>query len=134
VTETLMVRGYELGVPALEEADVAEMRRRLDGAVADAAAGDLIAVLAGVHAMHAVVYAATGNPEFARALRTITPRFDRVLYLWYTDSIVAVGSSYRRDMVEALERGRRDEAVEIVRAAWRRVHDIVGAREEDAAA
>jgi DNA-binding GntR family transcriptional regulator len=134
VMQTLMVRAYELGVPALEEADVAEMRRRLEGAAAAAAAGDLIAALAGIHAMHAVVYAATGNPEFGRALSTIGPRFDRVLYLWYTDSIVAVGSSYRRDVVDALAHGREDEAVEIMRGAWQRFRDVVASREEDAAA
>jgi DNA-binding GntR family transcriptional regulator len=134
VMQTLMVRAYELGVPALGETDVAEMRRRLERAADDAASGDLIAALAGIHGMHAVVYAATGNPEFGRTLSTIVPRFDRVLYLWYTDSIVEVGSSYRLDVIEALEGGDHEEAVEIMRGAWGRFRDIVADREEDAAA
>jgi DNA-binding GntR family transcriptional regulator len=84
--------------------------------------------------MHAVVYASTGNADFGRALSTISPRFDRVLHLWYTDSIVQVGTSYRRDVVEALERGRPEEAVEIMRSAWQRFREVIAAREEDAEA
>jgi DNA-binding GntR family transcriptional regulator len=133
VMETLMVRAYELGVPALGDAEIAAMRNRIDEAAAAAAVGDLLAALASVHAMHSIVYAATGNPEFERALTTLGPRFDRVLHLWYTDSIVEVGSSYRRDLVESLERGERARAVEIMRRAWRRFRDVVAEREDPAA-
>jgi len=128
-----MVRAYELGVPALGDAEIAAMRNRIDEAAAAAAVGDLLAALASVHAMHSIVYAATGNPEFERALTTLGPRFDRVLHLWYTDSIVEVGSSYRRDLVESLERGERAEAVETMRRAWRRFRDVVAEREDPAA-
>jgi len=134
VMETLMVRAYELGVPALRAEDVDEMRRRLDAAARAAAGGDMIGALAGIHAMHTVVYDATGNPEFERALRSIVPRFDRVLHLWYTDSIADVGSSYRRDVVDALERGAGADAISIMRDAWRRFRDVVAAREEPGAA
>jgi DNA-binding GntR family transcriptional regulator len=54
-----------------------------------------------------------------------------VLYLWYRESIVEVGRSYRNDLVAALERGEPDEAVEIMRRAWRRFRDVVAAREEE---
>ena len=99
------------------------MRVALDRAATHAAAGELIEALAGIHAMHGIVYAATGNSEFERALSSIGPRFDRVLYLWYTESIVEVGRSYRHDLVAALERGEPDEAVEIIRRAWRRFRE-----------
>ncbi len=57
---------------------------------------------------------------------------DRVIYLWYTDSIAQVGSSYRRDLVEALEAGRRDEAVELMRRAWDVFRAAITQRREDA--
>ncbi len=44
------------------------MRAALDAAQARARSGDLIAALASIHEMHRVVYRATGNPEFERAL------------------------------------------------------------------
>ena len=131
VMEALMVRAYELGVPRLDEEGVGAMRPALDRAAAHAAAGELIEALAGIHAMHGIVYAATGNSEFERALSSIGPRFDRVLYLWYTESIVEVGRSYRHGLVAALERGEPDEAVEIMRRAWRRLRDVVAARDEE---
>jgi DNA-binding GntR family transcriptional regulator len=132
VMEALMVRAYELGVPALDAEGVGAMRAALDRAAAHAAAGELIEALAGIHAMHGIVYAATGNSEFGRVLSSIGPRFDRVLYLWYTDSIVEAGSSYRHDLVAALERGEPDEAIEIMRSAWGRLRDTVAAREDEA--
>jgi DNA-binding GntR family transcriptional regulator len=131
VTEALMVRAYELGVPALDAEGVGAMRAALDRAAARAAAGDLMEALAGIHAMHGIVYAATGNSEFDRALSAIGPRFDRVLYLWYTESIVEVGRSYRHDLIVALERGAPDEAIEIMRRAWRRFRDIVAERDDE---
>jgi DNA-binding GntR family transcriptional regulator len=131
VMEVLMVGAYELGVPDLTPADVRAMRTALDRAAAHAAAGELIEALAGIHAMHGTVYAATGNAELGRLLATVTPRFDRVLYLWYTESIVEAGSSYRHDLVSALERGEPGEAVEIMRRAWRRFREVVVAREEE---
>jgi len=131
VMEALMVHAYELGVPALDADDVGAMRAAFDRAAAHAAAGELIEALACIHAMHGVVYAATGNSEFERALSSIGPRFDRVLYLWYTESILEVGRSYRHDLVVALERGDRDEAIEIMRRAWRRFHDIVAERDDE---
>lgn len=131
VMETLMVRAYELGTPRLAETDVAAMRRALDAARRHAAEGDLIAAVGEIGAMHAIVYAATGNPEFERALSPIASRFDRVLLLWYTESITDVDASYRRVLVEALERGDRLEAVEILRDAWRRFRDVIAAREDD---
>jgi DNA-binding GntR family transcriptional regulator len=132
VAQTLIVRAYELGVPALESADIEAMRAALDAAQERADAGDLVGAIAAVHELHGIVYAATGNPEFARALQGLVPRFDRILHLWYTESITAVGSSYRRDVVEALERDDRDGAIEIVRQAWRTFRDVVAAREEEA--
>ena len=131
VMEALMVRAYELGVPALDAKAIGAMRAELDRAAAHAAAGDLMEALACIHAMHGIVYAASGNSEFARALSSIGPRFDRVLYLWYTESIVDVGRSYRHDLVVALERGDPEEAVEIMRRAWRRFRDIVAARADE---
>jgi DNA-binding GntR family transcriptional regulator len=131
VMEVLMVGAYELGVPELTAADVASMRAALDRTVQHAAAGDLLEALAGIHALHEVVYAATGNAELGRLLATVTPRFDRVLYLWYTESIVEAGSSYRHDLVAALERGEPAAAVEIMRVAWRRFREVVAAREEE---
>lgn len=128
VVEALMVRAYELGVPALRPEDVRGMSAALDRAAEHAAAGELIEALRGIHTMHGIVYAATGNVEFHRALSSIGPRFDRVLYLWYTGSIADVGRSYRRGVVTALERGDRDEAIEIMRLAWRRFHEVVAAR------
>lgn len=128
VTETLMVKAYEIGVPALEDEDIATMRAALEAAGRYAAERDLIAALGEVHAMHDVVYRATGNPEFERALAPLGPRFDRVLHRWYTDSILQVSVSYRLDLVEALEAGRREEAVEIVRQAWRRFRDVIASR------
>jgi DNA-binding GntR family transcriptional regulator len=132
IVGTLMIRAYELGVPRLDEEDVAAMRAALDAAAAEAASGDLTAALAGVHAMHAVVYRATGNPEFERTISAIGPRFDRVLYLWYTESVIEVDTSYRRDLVVELERGRRADAVEIMRGAWGRFRDVIASHEEAA--
>ncbi len=131
VMEALMVRAYELGVPALGAEEVGAMRAALDRATAHAASGELIEALADIHALHRIVYAATGNVEFHRALSSIGPRFDRVLYLWYQESIVEVGHSYRHDLLTALERGEPDEAVEIIRRAWRSFHAIVAARADD---
>lgn len=131
VMEALMVRAYEIGVPALDAEGVSAMRAALDRAAAHAAARELTEALADIHAMHGVVYAATGNSEFDRALSSIGPRFDRVLYLWYTESIVEVGRSYRQDLVAALERGKPHAAVEIMRRAWRDFRDSVTAREEE---
>jgi DNA-binding GntR family transcriptional regulator len=131
VMEALMVRAYELGVPALDAEGVGAMRAALDRAAAHAAAGELMEALAGIHAMHGIVYAATGNSEFDRALSSIGPRFDRVLYLWYMESIVEVGRSYRHELVVALERGESNEAVEIMRRAWRRFREIVAARDDE---
>lgn len=134
VMETLLVRAYELGVPKLDAAGVEAMRAALDAAQAQAGRGDLIAALASVHDMHRVVYDATGNPEFRRALESIGPRFDRILYLWYTESIVEVGSSYRRDLVDALLRGDRDAALPIMRQAWSLFRDVVAARQDETGA
>ena len=134
VMEVLMVGAYELGAPRLDAAGVAAMRGALERAAAHAAAGELIEALAGIHAMHEIVYAATGNAELGRVLSAVTPRFDRVLYLWYTDSIVHVGASYRHDLVAALERGAPREAVEIMREAWRRFRDVVAARADETSA
>lgn len=131
VMEVLMVGAYELGVPALTPADVSSMRAALDRAAAHAAADELLEALAGIHALHGMVYAATGNAELGRLLATVTPRFDRILYLWYTESIVEVGSSYRHDLVSALEHAERGEAVEIMRRAWRRFREVVAARDEE---
>ena len=130
VMEALMVRAYELGVPELQPARIATMRAALAMSQTRADEGDLIAALAAIHDMHRVVYAATGNPEFERALGSIGPRFDRILYLWYTESIVEVGRSYRSDLVAALDRDERDEAVAIMRAAWTRFRDVVAARDD----
>jgi len=131
VMEVLMVRAYELGVPALDAEGIGAMRAALDRAAAHAAAGELIEALAGIHAMHGIVNTATRNPEFDRALSSIGPRFDRVLYLWYAESIVEVGRSYRHDLIAALERGEPDEAIEIMRRAWRRFSAIVAARVDE---
>ncbi len=131
VMEVLMVRAYELGVPALGAEEVGAMRAALNRATAHAASGELTEALAGIHALHGIVYAATGNVEFHRALSSIGPRFDRVLYLWYQESIAEVGSSYRHDLIAALERGEPDEAVDIIRRAWRSFHDTVAARADD---
>jgi DNA-binding GntR family transcriptional regulator len=131
VMEALMVRAYELGAPRLDREGVGAMRAALDRAAAHAAARELIEVLAAIHAMHGIVYAATGNSEFERALSSIGPRFDRVLYLWYTESIVEVGGSYRHDLVAALERGEPDAAIEIMRQAWRRLRDVVASRDDE---
>jgi DNA-binding GntR family transcriptional regulator len=131
VMETLMVRAYEVGVPALGAEGVAAMRAALDEAQRRARRRDLIGALASIHDYHRAVYAATGNPEFERALASIGPRFDRVLYLWYRSSIVDVGSSYRRDLLEALERDERAQAVELMRGAWARFREVVAARGED---
>jgi DNA-binding GntR family transcriptional regulator len=131
VVEALMVRAYELGAPRLDQEGVSAMRAALDRAAAHAAAREPIEVLAAIHAMHGIVYAATGNSEFERALSAIGPRFDRVLYLWYTESIVEVGASYRHDLIAALERGEPDQAVEIMRRAWRRLRDIVASRDDE---
>jgi DNA-binding GntR family transcriptional regulator len=133
IVGTLMIRAYEIGVPALEEQQVAAMRAALNDAAAEAASGDLTAALAGVHAMHAVVYRATGNPEFERTIAAIGPRFDRVLYLWYTESITDVGASYRSDLVAALEEGRGGDAIETLRRAWQRLRNVIAARAEESA-
>lgn len=130
VIEALMVRAYELGVPELQPADVAAMRAALAASQTHADEGDLIAALARIHDMHRIVYAATGNPEFERALSSIGPRFDRILYLWYTQSVVHVGRSYRSDLIAALERGERGEAVATMRAAWTQFRAVVAARDE----
>lgn len=128
---TLMIRAYELGVPALGPADIAAMRAALATAAAHAEAGELTAVLAAVHAMHGIVYAATGNVEFDRTIAAIGPRFDRALYLWYAESISGVATSYRNDLVVALEEGRPDDAVEILRRAWQRFRGVIAGREEE---
>jgi DNA-binding GntR family transcriptional regulator len=128
VMEVLMVGAYELGVPQLDADGVRAMRSALDHAAARAAAGDLIEALAAINGVHETVYAATGNAELARVLSTISPRFDRVLYLWYTESIVDVATSYRHDLVSALERGEPAQAIEIMRQAWRRFREVVAAR------
>lgn len=129
IARTLMIRAYELGVPHLDDQAVSDMRAALDDATARAAADDLTGVLARVHRLHGVVYAATGNPEFERIISKVAPRFDRVVYLWYTDSLTDVATSYRRDLVEALEAGRRDEAVELLRSAWDRFREAISLRD-----
>jgi DNA-binding GntR family transcriptional regulator len=128
VMEVLMVGAYELGVPQLDAGSVRAMRAALDRAAVHAAGGDLTEALAAITAMHEVVYAATGNAELGRVLSAISPRFDRVLYLWYTESIVDVATSYRHDLVSSLERNEPAEAIEIMRRAWRRFREIVSAR------
>lgn len=128
IVGTLMIRAYEIGVPALEAPGIEAMRDAFDTACAEAADGALTAALASVHRMHAVVYAATGNPEFERTIAAIGPRFDRVLYLWYTGSISDVATSYRRDLLVAIEDDRRDDAVEIMRDAWQRFRDVIADR------
>ena len=133
IVGTLMIRAYEIGVPALEDEGIRTMREAFDAACDDAAVGDLVAALASIHRMHAVVYGATGNPEFERTIAAINPRFDRVLYLWYTDSISGVATSYRRDLLTAIEADRREDAVEIMRDAWQRFRDVIAAREEETA-
>src|SRR6476646_1438163 len=60
VMEVLMVGAYELGIPRLDADGVGAMRAALDRAATHAAAGDLIEALAGINAMHEIVYAATG--------------------------------------------------------------------------
>lgn len=132
IVGTLMIRAYELGAPHLKEPEIRAMRAAFDDAVALAERGDLTGVLACVHRLHAVVYAATGNPEFERIISQSAPRFDRVVYLWYTDSLVDVGTSYRRDLIEALEGRRRKEAIAVVRNAWGRFRDVISRREDDA--
>jgi DNA-binding GntR family transcriptional regulator len=132
IVGTLMIRAYELGVPRLDESGVHAVRAAFDDACGRAVDGDLTGVLACVHRLHAVVYAATGNPEFERTIGKIAPRFDRVVYLWYTGSLTDVATSYRRDLVEALEAGRRDEAVELMRHAWDRFREVIVRREGDA--
>ena len=119
-------------MPRLDDAGITEMRRALDSATVHARSGDLLAALAAIHELHGVVYAATGNVEYARTLRALVPRFNRILYLWYGESIREVGTSYRRDVVESLEHGDRKAAVKVVRTAWRRFHDVVAAREDEA--
>ncbi len=131
IVGTLMIRAYEIGVPALDEREVAAMRSALDEAARNAAEGDLTAALERVHAMHGVVYTATGNPEFERMIAAIGPRFDRVLYLWYTESILEVATSYRHDLVVALEDDRRDDAIELLRRAWQRFRDVIAARKDE---
>jgi DNA-binding GntR family transcriptional regulator len=133
IVGTLMIRAYEIGMPALDDEGVAAMRAAFDAACASAEAGDLTGALAHIHVMHGVVYAATGNPEFERTIGAIGPRFDRVLYLWYTGSISDVRASYRRELLEAVEAGRRDEAVVMMRTAWRRLRDVIASREDGAA-
>lgn len=132
IVGTLMIRAYEIGLPALEAAGIEAMREAFDAACAEAAEGELTAALASVHRMHAVVYAATGNPEFERTIAAIGPRFDRVLYLWYTESISRVAHSYRRDLLVAIENDRREDAVQILRDAWRRFRDVIAARTDEA--
>jgi DNA-binding GntR family transcriptional regulator len=131
IVGTLMIRAYELGVPRLATAHVDAMRAALDEAELQAARGDLTGVLACVHRLHGVVYAATGNPEFERTISKIAPRFDRVVYLWYTESLSSVGTSYRRDLVDALGRGRSDEAVALMRGAWDRFREAISLRIDD---
>jgi DNA-binding GntR family transcriptional regulator len=131
IAETLIVRAYELGVPNLTAADVARMRTAFADAVACAAAQDHAGALAAVHAFHGVVYEASGNPEFARLIDVVAPRFDRVLRLWYAESITGVATTYRRDLLEALERGATDDAIAIVRRAWTSFAATVRARAPD---
>lgn len=128
VTETLMVRAYELGAARLGAEEIARMREALAAASERSAAADVPGTLAAIHAMHGVVYEATGNPEFERLLAMLVPRFNRVLTLWYTESIADVAGTYRRDLVEALERGDADAAVEIMREAWRTFRRVIEAR------
>jgi DNA-binding GntR family transcriptional regulator len=131
VVETLMVRAYELGAPRLAGDDVRRMRGAFRSAVASARAGDLAEATRAIHDFHGVVYEATGNPEFGRLISAVVPRFNRVLRLWYTDSIRDVERSYRRDVLDALERGEPVEAVAIVRRAWHAFRDAVAARPPD---
>jgi DNA-binding GntR family transcriptional regulator len=130
VMETLMVRAYEIAAPLLRPEDVERMRGALDDAAARAARDDLVGALRSVHAMHGVIYDATGNPEFARALSSIVPRFDRVLVIWYTESIKEVGRSYRAEMIEALAAGDAAGALELMRGAWTRFREIVAGRDD----
>ena len=105
------------------------MRAALATSQTRADEGDLIAALA-------ASTTCTGRLRRDRESRvrtgagSIGPRFDRILYLWYTESIVDVGRSYRSDLVAALERGERDEAVAIMRAAWTRFRGVVTARDD----
>jgi DNA-binding GntR family transcriptional regulator len=129
ISETLIVRAYELGLPRLDGTGIARMRAALEEAAGAAADGDLDAAQRSIHAFHGIAYEATGNPEFARLIAIVVPRFDRVLRQWYSESVTGVATSYRRDMLEALERGEVGEALEIVRRAWRSFRDIVAAHE-----
>ncbi|MGH3012319.1 MAG: GntR family transcriptional regulator [Gaiellaceae bacterium] len=130
VSETLIVRAYELGVPNLTREHVARMRLAFERAVESAEASDLTGAQELIHEFHGVVYEATGNPEFGRLIRAVVSRFDRVLRLWYGESIANVRMSYRADVLSALEQGEREEALRIVRDAWVSFRRVVESRGE----
>jgi DNA-binding GntR family transcriptional regulator len=126
VAGMLNVAAYEAGVPRLTDVQITSLSGLADQVVAAEAAGDVAAAMAMAHDIHHLVLDAGGNLELRRILDQLQPRIDRLVRrLYVTDGSAARAGVDLTDadidhlaIVRALEAGRRDEAVDLVRRAW----------------
>jgi DNA-binding GntR family transcriptional regulator len=140
VAGMLNVAAYEAGVPRLTEAQVATLTAISDQVVAAEAAGDIATAMAAAHDIHHLVLAAGGNQELTRILDQLQPRIDRLVRrLYVTDGSAARAGIDLTDadidhlaIVRAIEEGRREEAVDLVRRAWAAFVTAVEAAPESA--
>lgn len=126
VAGMLNVAAYEYGVPRLSDEQIASLSGLADQVVAADEAGDVAGAMAMAHGIHHLVLEAGGNQELTRILDQLQPRIDRLVRrLYVTDGSAARAGVDLTDadidhlaIVRALEGGRRDEAVDLVRRAW----------------
>jgi DNA-binding GntR family transcriptional regulator len=126
VAGMLNVAAYEHGVPRLTDEQIASLSGLADQVVAADEAGDVAGAMATAHGIHHLVLEAGGNQELTRILDQLQPRIDRLVRrLYVTDGSAARAGVDLTDadidhlaIVRALEAGRREEAVDLVRRAW----------------
>ncbi len=140
VAGMLNVAAYEAGVPRLTDEQISSLSGLADQVVAAEAVGDVAFSMATAHAIHHLVLDAGGNQELTRILDQLQPRVDRLVRrLYVTDGSAARAGVDLTDadidhlaIVRALEAGRRDEAVDLVRRAWAAFVAAVAAAPESA--
>jgi DNA-binding GntR family transcriptional regulator len=118
VIATVTVRVYALGAPRITHEGVVIMRACVDEHDAAMAEGDLPRAVRAVESFHAVVFAACGNHDYITLLQGLVPRWERVMLLLFPDAIEQFGPDIMGVIADALEQGRPDDAVAVVRQTW----------------
>jgi DNA-binding GntR family transcriptional regulator len=126
VAGLLNVAAYEAGVPRLTDAQITRLRVLSDEVVAAEQTADVGTAMSAAHQIHELVLAAGGNLELARILDQIQPRVDLLVRrLYVTDGSAAragvdltAADIDHLAIVRAIEEGRREEAIGLVRQAW----------------